>query len=171
VRLFAGFRFSLDIVQVVPASLGGDLRFVAEGNKVYAEPLGKARLYLVTQPLPEVAPRKAARLVVGERFEPRFFDGTYRLHDDGRRSGTLALHVAEDGEVTGSYYSDKDGRKYEVAGKIGTPNNSIQFRIKLPRSVEVFHGWLFTGNANALTGFSRLQDREAGFYALRIEEE
>lgn len=171
VRLFAGFHFSLDIGQVVPASLGGDLRFVATGGKVYAEPLGKARLYLVTRPLPEAAPHKGARLVVGDHFESRYFNGSYKLHDDGRRTGTLTLHVADGGEVTGWYYSDKDGRKYEVAGKVGTPNYTIAFTIKFPRSVESFHGWLFTGDAKALAGTSRLGDREAGFYALRVEEE
>ncbi len=41
--LFAGFRFSLDLGQVVPEELGGDLRFVVEGEKIYTQPLGKAR--------------------------------------------------------------------------------------------------------------------------------
>src|SRR5262245_183354 len=38
--LFAGFRFSLDLGQVVPEEVGGDLRFVADGKQTYAEPLG-----------------------------------------------------------------------------------------------------------------------------------
>ena len=56
--LFPGFRFSLDLGQVVPEELGGDLRFVSEGGKTYTQPLGKARLYLVTKALPDVCPRK-----------------------------------------------------------------------------------------------------------------
>jgi hypothetical protein len=171
VSLFDGFRFNLDIGQVVPPKLGGDLRFVAEGGKTYVEPLGKAKLYLVTQPLPEAAPKKVAKLVVGEVFEPRYFNGTYKLYDDGRRSGKLTLHVANDGEVSGAYYSDKDGQKYEVKGKVGTPKHAIQFSVKFPQSVQVFQGMLFTGDGKALTGTSRLQDRETGFYALRVEDE
>jgi hypothetical protein len=169
VSLFDGFHFNLDIGQVVPPVLAGDVRFVANDEKVYAEPLGKAKLYLITRPLPEATPKKSGQLVIGDTFESRYFNGTYKLQDDGRRSGTLTLRVADDGEVTGSYYSDKDGRKYEVTGKLGAARHAIQFTIKFPRSEQVFHGWLFTGDGRALTGFSRLLGREAGFYALRAE--
>jgi hypothetical protein len=168
--LFSGFRLNLDLGQVVPEELGGDLRFVVDGDKSYAEPLGKARLYLVTKALADVVPKKGAKLVMGESFEPRYFNGTYKLHDDGRRSGSLTLKVEEDGSVSGSFYSDKDGSKYEVFGKVGNPKHAIQFTIKFPRSEETFQGWLFTGDAQAITGTSRLQEREAGFYARRVEE-
>ena len=47
----------------------------------------------------------------------------------------------------------------------------IEIVVKLPRTEQVFHGWLFTGNGLALAGYSKLQDREAGFYATRVEEE
>jgi hypothetical protein len=171
VHLFEGFHFSLDMGQVVPPALGGDLRLVVDGRKVYAEPLNKARLFLVTKPLPGTEPKKAATVAVGETFEARYFNGTYKLYDDGRRSGTLTLKVAEDGDVSGDYFSDKDGQKYEVFGKIGTSKHVIQFTIKFPQTRQVFQGWLFTGNAKALTGSSRLQDREAGFYAIRQENE
>lgn len=168
--LYPGFRLSLDLGQVVPEELGGDLRFVVEKGKSYTEPLGKARLYLVTKALTDAAPKKGAKFVMGETFEPRYFDGTYQLYDDGRRSGRLTLKVAEDGSVEGTYYSDKDGAKYEVFGKVGVPRHSIQFKIKFPRSVQTFQGWLFTGDGQVLTGSSRLQERETGFYAKRVEE-
>src|SRR5262249_53139489 len=119
VSLFPGFRLSLDLGQIVPEELGGDLRFVADGGKVYAEPVGKARLYLLTKAVEGVEPKKGPKLVVSETFEPRYFNGTYKLYDDGRRSGTLKLTVGEDGGITGAYYSDKDGQKYEVRGKTG----------------------------------------------------
>ncbi len=170
VSLFPGFRLSLDLGQIVPEELGGDLRFVAEGGKVHTEPLGKAKLYLVTKALPDVVPKKGAKLVMGDTFEPRYFNGTYKLYDDGRRSGSLTLKVEDDGSVSGSYYSDKDGSKYEVRGKIGVPKYSIQFTVKFPRAEQSFQGWLFTGDGQILTGTSRLQEREAGFYARRIEE-
>jgi hypothetical protein len=170
VRLFDGFHFDLDLGQVVPPALGGDLRFAAGAGPVYAEPLGKARLFLVTRPLAAAAPKKSDRPTVGDTFETRFFDGTYKLHDDGRRSGTLTLHVDGEGEVTGVYASDADGRKYPVTGKVGPPPHAIRFTVKFPRTQQVFQGWLFTGDARALTGSSRLQDRETGFYALRVED-
>jgi hypothetical protein len=168
--LFPGFRFSLDLGQVVPEELGGDLRFVVEKDRAFLQPLGKARLYLVTKALADVVPKKGAKLVVGETFEPRYFNGTYKLHDDGRRSGTLTLKVDEDGSVSGAYYSDKDGQKYEVRGRVGTPPNSITFTVKFPRSEQTFQGWLFTGDGQVITGSSRLAEREAGFYARRVEE-
>src|SRR5262245_8225622 len=165
--LFPGFRLSLDLGQVVPEELGGDLRFVADGGKVYAEPLGKARLYLLTKPLPEAAPKKGGKFVMGEAFEPRYFNGTFKLYDDGRRSGTLKLKVGDGGEVTGDYYSDKDGTKYEVKGRVGSPAYAITFTVVFPRSEEVFQGWMFTGDGRALAGSARLEGRETGFYAVR----
>jgi hypothetical protein len=171
VNLFAGFRFNLDIGQVVPEELGGDLRYVVEDGKPRLEALGKARLYLLAKPMPAAAPRGTAKLQVGETFERRYFNGTYKLYVDGRRSGKLTLKVEDDGEVTGAFYSDKDGSKYEVHGKVGMPSHSIQFTVRLPRAEESFQGFLFTGDGKALAGSSKLLDREAGFYALRIEEE
>lgn len=177
VFLYNGFHFSLDLGQVVPAGLGGDVRFVAEEGKIYAEPVGKAKMYLLTRAMPEASPKKSPKLVVGEVFETRYFNGTYKLFDDGRRSGTLTLKVDDDGDVTGSYYSDTDGQKYEVLGKVSNPKHLIQFFIKLPRIEQKFQGYLFTGNGKALVGTSRLsdqgkeQDRVTGFYAVRVEEE
>jgi hypothetical protein len=171
VFLFGGFHLHLDVGQVVPPALGGDLRLVVEGAKTYVEPVGQARLYLLTRPLPVAAAKKAAAPTPGAPFEASFFNGTYQLHDDGRRSGVLTLRVAENGDVGGEYFSDKDGRKYDVAGKVGSPRYTVQFTIRFPRTEQVFQGWLFTGDGKALTGFSRMQDRETGFYAMRREEE
>jgi hypothetical protein len=171
ISLFPGFRFSLDLGQVVPEVMGGDLHFVADEGKVYTEAVGKAKMYLLTKPLPEAAPKKTPKLVIGDTFEPRYFNGTYRLYDDGRRSGKLVLKVETNGEISGAYYSDKDGAKYDVTGKLGTPTNTIQFTVKFPRSEQTFQGWLFTGDGKALTGYSRLLDHEQGFYALRVEDE
>jgi hypothetical protein len=170
IDLFTGFRFNLDIGQVVPEELGGDLRLAVNEGKTFVEPLGKAKLYLLTKPIAEATPKKPPKFVIGETFEPRYFNGTYKLYDDGRRSGTLKLKVASDGEVTGDYFTDKDGQKYEVKGKVGTPSHSIQFTIKFPRTAEVFDGFLFTGDGMAISGTSRMEERPAGFYAVRVEE-
>ena len=170
VYLFPGFRFQLDIGQVVPEELGGDLRFVNDGGKAYLEPIGKAKLYLLTKPLPEATTKKTAKLVVGETYEPRYFNGSFKLHDDGRRSGTLTLKVGAGNDVTGSYYSDKDGQKYDVKGKVLTPNYAIQFTVKFPRTEQQFQGFMFTADGKAIAGISRMQEREAGFYALRVED-
>lgn len=169
-NLFGGFRLNLDIGQVVPAEAGGDLRFVVTDDEQYVEPLGKAKLYLLTSELPEAKPKPGAKLVVGPNFEASYFNGTYKLYDDGRRSGTLKLAVSEDGDVKGAYYSDKDGQKYDVTGKIGPPRHAIQFVVKFPRTEQVFQGLMFTGDAKAITGSSKMQARETGFYAVRVEE-
>jgi hypothetical protein len=170
-RVFKDFRVNLDIGQVVPGNVPADLRFVADGENVYVEPVGKAELYLLTKHLPEATPKKLPRPEVGATFESRFFNGKYKLYDDGRRSGTLILKVADNGEVEGSYYSDKDGQKYEVNGKVGTnPNYAIQFKVMYPRARQSFHGFLFSGDGRAMTGSSRLEEREAGFYAVRLDE-
>ncbi|MCS7047119.1 MAG: hypothetical protein NZO58_12245, partial [Gemmataceae bacterium] len=80
VRLFADFRFNLDYGQVVPAALGGDLRCVADKDQVRLEPVGKAELYLATGHLAEAKPTKSDKVVVGEKFEGRFFNGVYKLY-------------------------------------------------------------------------------------------
>jgi hypothetical protein len=168
--LYDGFRLSLDLGQVVPSELGGDLRVIADASKMSVQPIDKARLYLVTRHRADVEPKKGPKLVVAEGFRINWFTGTYKLHDDGRRSGKLVLSVADNGTVSGAYYSDKDGRKYEVSGRVGRPPHSIEFTIRFPRTEQVFQGWMFTGDGQAIAGTSRLAERDAGFYALRIEE-
>jgi len=168
-RVFPDFRVNLDLGQVVPAKLGGDLRLIVDGDKVFLEPLGKAELYLVTKHLPEASPKKSPKVEIGATWEPRYFNGVYKLYDDGRRSGEIHLKVTDNGEVTGYYYSDKDGKKYEVDGKVGNPNHSIQFKVTFPRTLQFFHGFGFTGDGRAIAGSSRLQERETGFYAVRKE--
>lgn len=171
VRIFGDFRFNLDIGQVVPAQFPADLHVVVDKDDCYLEPVGKAEMYLVTKHLPEADPAKSTKLVVGAQFETRYFNGAYQLYDDGRRSGKMLMKVAENGEVTGYYYSDKDGQKYEISGKVSNnPKNQINFLISYPRTTQTFSGYMFTGDGRAITGSSRLQDREMGFYALRIED-
>lgn len=171
VRLFDGFRFNLDMGQVVPEKAGGDIRIGIENGEMFVEPVGKAEMFLVTKHLPEANPKKSPRPTIGEKFEPRFFNGTYKLHDDGRRSGTLKLTVTDDGIVSGYYYSGKDGQKYEVAGKVENPPYTIKFRVTFPRTIQDYSGFMFTGDGSAIAGTSRLQDRETGFYAVRLETE
>src|SRR5260370_338225 len=81
-------------------------RFVVDGDTLYAEPVGKAKLHVVRKALEDLAPPKGEKVVVGDKFEPRYFSGTYKLHEDGRRSGKLTLKVEEDGTVGGAFYSD-----------------------------------------------------------------
>ena len=118
----------------------------------------------------EAKPVKTAKVVIGDTFESKYFAGTFKLHDDGKRSGTLKLTVDAEGNVDGAYYSDRDGQKYEVKGKVGSPVNTIQFTVKFPRTEQVFQGWMFTGDGKAIVGTSRMVQHEAGFYAVRVEE-
>jgi hypothetical protein len=120
--------------------------------------------------LPEATPKKADKVIVGTTFEPKYFNGSYQIFDDGRRAGKLVLHVAGDGYVDGWYYAEKDGVKYEVTGKIGKPNHSIKFKVQFPRTAIEYQGFMFTGDGKAICGVSKIQERESAFYALRIEE-
>ncbi len=170
VRLFKGFRYNLDLGQIVPDGVPADLQFVMDEKGTGLVPLNKAEMYLVTKHFPETNPKKNAKLEVGDVFQASYFTGTYKLYDDGRRSGELSLQVDEKGNVLGHYFSDKDGKKYDVEGKVGNPNHSISFSIQFPRTLQFFNGWLFTGDARTMTGTSRLLERETGFYAVRKEE-
>ncbi|MGF1581092.1 MAG: hypothetical protein ACFCD0_17135 [Gemmataceae bacterium] len=169
VRLFADFEFNLDIGQVVPKTIGGDIRFVVTKEGSYAEPVGKAEFYLVTKSIPEAKSVASTGPKVGQSFKKVYFTGKYKLYDDGRRNGTLYLNVRKDGLVTGKYYSQKDGRKYEVQGKVSEPTHHIEFSIVYPRITETFSGWMFTANGRAIAGSARMQQGVFGFYAVRIE--
>lgn len=170
ISLFSGFHFHLDWGQVVPESLGGDLHVVAEpGNKFVLRPAGKARMYLLTRPLPEAAPRGARRLEFGEKFQPEYLSGIYRLHDDGRRTGVLRLTVGEGSEISGTFVSDTNGREYPVRGAVGRPNYKVQFIVQFPQTQQEFTGYMFTGNGKAIAGVSKMEERETGFYAVRLE--
>lgn len=168
VRLFDGFHFNLDLGQVVPTTVPGDIKFVvADDGKTYVEPVGKAELFLVTQAHPDAAPKKTEKFVIGPVFEPQYFTGHYKLYDDGRRSGELFLKVGDDGDVSGNYVSDKDGQKYEVSGKVTDPAHKIAFRVTFPRTLQFFQGMMFTGDGRIIAGTSKLQEHETAFYAVR----
>ena len=168
---FPGFRMSLDIGQLVPAELAADLVCKQVDKGAVLEPVGKAKLYVVRKSLlPKSEP--AVTLKPGEGpCDPKYFAGSYKLNDDGRRAGTLELQaqVKPGGEITGAYYSGETGQKYEVTGKIGSPKHSVQFTIQFPRPSRSFTAGSFTGDAAGLTGYSTMQDREAGFYAERVK--
>src|SRR5436309_927936 len=83
--------------------------------------IGKAEIHVLTKHLPEADPKKIDKVIVGPKFEMKYFNGVYRLYDDGRRSGKLVLKVDEDGDVNGHYYSDKNEAKYVVTGRVGDP--------------------------------------------------
>ena len=171
IHIYPGMRLNLDLGQFVPEGLGGDILVeTTDRGEFKVKPLGSAKLFVLAKPFPDVVPKKAAKLVVGATFEMRYFNGEYKLYDDGRRSGKLKLEVNESGEVTGAFYSDRDGAKYEVFGKAGEPQHQIRFTIKFPQVEQSFTGFLFTGNGKAIAGTTKLQNREAGFFAERIEE-
>ena len=47
--------------------------------------------------------------------------------------------------------------------------HAVAFTIQFPQVAESFQGHLFSGDGKAIAGTSKLQDREAGFYAVREE--
>ena len=173
IHLYPGLRLSLDIGQVVPESIGGDLTVVADAkdiNGFVVKPVKEAKLFVLTKAIPGVVPKKAPKFVVGEAFETRFIAGKFKLHDDGRRSGMLKLEVNESGEITGTFTSDKDGKEYEVQGKAGMPKHAVTFTIKFPATTQTFTGYMFTGDAKAMAGTTKMLEREAGFYAERVDD-
>jgi hypothetical protein len=168
-RLFPDFRMSLDIGAIVPSrGLSSDLRFVNEDGMTFIEPIGKAELFLVEKHLAEATPAKGTKVVVGAKFEKELFAGKYKLYDDGKAPSELQLAVDAKGEVAGFLYSGATGAKYEVFGKVGpNPMHGIQFTVLLPRTRQLFTGWMFTQDAAAIAGFSNIEGRESGFYAVR----
>jgi hypothetical protein len=171
-HLYPGLRLNLEFGQIVPESLIADIQVIGkekEPNNFTLKPVKEAKLYVLTKAIPGVIPKKGGKLVVGEAFEVRFFEGKYKLYDDGRRTGDLRLNVNESGEISGTYTSDKDGREYDVSGKVGNPKHQISFSIKYPAFAQSFNGLMFTGNGKAIAGTTKINDREAAFYAERAD--
>jgi hypothetical protein len=171
-NIYPSMRFMADLGQVVPEKLGGDLlveELASDPFGFIIKPLKEAKMYVIEKSILPVTPKKEAKKNFGDPFESHYFTGTYKLQDDGRRSGTLTLGVSETGEVSGSFYSDRDGQKYDVKGKIGTPRHSINFRIKFPATEQEFTGMMFTGNGKLIAGTSKLAERESAFVAERTE--
>jgi hypothetical protein len=127
-------------------------------------------MYLITKNLPDANPAKAGKIDFAGKFEPKFFNGTYKLYDDGRRSGTMRIKVNAENDISGTFVTDLDGREYEVSGSISKPLHKVLFTIKFPRTEQAFEGYMFTGNGKAIAGTSKMEEREGGFYALRVEE-
>lgn len=167
VTLYPGFRLNLDLGQIVPDDLPGDLFVRTDTGQLYAEPIGKAQMWQAVLNLPDPLPAQSGKPVPGEKFLLEHWNGSYLLHDDGRRSGTLEIRVDSQGEVNGSYYSAKDGSKYEVRGKTGPAPHAIQFGIRFPRTEQIYQGCIFTGDLGAIAGTSKFGDRETAFYAIR----
>jgi hypothetical protein len=171
VSVFPGFHFHLDMGQVIPPKYAGDLSVSESAPRtISVKPLGKAKMYLLTKPLPDAAAKPAQKLEFGGKFEAKYFNGTFKLFDDGRRAGTLRLKVDADSDVTGTFVSDLDGREYEVRGSVGKPNHKILFTIQFPQTQQQYEGMMFTGDGKAIAGTSKLQEKEAGFYATRVHE-
>lgn len=165
--LYPGFRLNLDLGQIVPDGLPCDIVVRVHSSRLIAETIGKAEMWQAIRTLPDPLPPKVGRPVPGDKFVVDNWNGSYFLHDDGRRSGTLEIKADAQGEVSGAYYSSKDGAKYEVRGKTGPAPHSIQFGIRFPRSEQIYQGFIFTGDLEAIAGTSKFGDRETGFYAIR----
>ena len=129
----------------------------------------RAKLWVLARHDAALGAKKGGKFVMGDKVGPKDFAGTWKLLDDGRRSGKLVLKAAADGKLAGHYYSDRNGAKYEVKGKVGPAPHAIEFSISLPRAEQAFKGHLFTAGGMAIAGTSRLGDRDAAFYAVREE--
>ena len=165
--VYSGFRLNLDLGQIVPNDLPADLEVKSDNGRLFVQSSGKSEIWLVTAPLPDPLPARSARPIANDKFLVSHWNGNYLLHDDGRRSGSLEISVDAQGELSGFYYSSKDGAKYEVKGKVGPAPHAVQFGVRFPRSEQIYQGFLFTGDLSAMAGVSRFGDRETGFYAVR----
>lgn len=170
-HLYNGFVVNLDLGQIVPTDIGGDVKFVSDGKAGTLEPVGKAKLYLVTKHLPGTELKEVGRPVEGKPFEAAYFNGTWKLFDDGRRLARLFLKVDNEGNVSGEYVSETTGRSYEVYGQITNPKYKLNLTVKFPQSEQTFQGWMFTQEGKAICGSTQFQGREFGWYATREEKE
>jgi len=170
IRLFPGFRFSLELGQVVPPEVAADFQLTKDGQSVKLILEKETSLWVPKKPFQAPSPPKPPKIDATKPFGIHWFAGHFRLHDDGRRSGRLEIEVDKEGNLSGAFFSDLDNKRYELFGKVGMPSHTAQFTVRFPRTEQLFQATLFTGNGSALTGTSRFGERETGFYAIRIDD-
>ena len=164
--LFPGFEFDLDLGQVVPSGLGGDLRLSASGQ---LQPAGGAQLFPWQRSwLPETS---------GQEYDPldhpevrvRDFQGTWLLDADGRRRGRLQLSVDQRGSVLGRFVSQQTGTAFEAIGKVqaATPHR-LRLLIKFANSEQTFDLYLWTAGKRIMAGTTQLQGQRYGVVARRL---
>ncbi len=165
---FDGFQVDLDSGQVVPEGQGGDVAFRVGGEGgPRLEPVGPARLYSLAK-APAVDDAQAHRPTPGKAVLPGDFAGRYRLFADGQWTGTLDLKVEARGLVVGLFRSDLHGTTYPVSGQVAADSaQKITFAIKYPRARQEFEGFLWAEGKGAIAGVARLNERPAGFFAIR----
>ena len=170
VRLFLGFRFSLDLGQVVPPEVPADFVILAEGKGLKIQKEKGTELWIAKQEV--VAPKvgKPGAIDISKPFGPHWFTGHYRLYDDGRRMGRMEIEADKEGNLSGSLFSDKDNKRYDLFGKVNMPNHTAQFTVRFPRSEQFCQAWIFTADGAALVGTTRFGERETGFYATRVKD-
>ncbi len=165
--LFSGFEFDLDLGQVVPAGLGGDVRFTSQGR---LEPAAGAVLYPWQQSaLPPANPDQYDPLDHPE-VRVRDFQGTWLLDADGRRRGRLELTVDQRGSVQGRFVSQQTGTAFEAIGKVqaATPHR-LRLLIKFANSEQMFDLYLWTAGKQTMAGTTELQGQRYGVVARRIK--
>ena len=168
VVVFDGFQVDLDTGQVVPEGQGGDVVFRTQGEAgPRLESIGAAGLFTLTK-APAFDSSKAPRPTPGKAVVPGDFAGRYGLYADGQWSGTLDLKVEERGSIVGQFRSDRHGTAYPVSGQVATDvPKKVNFAIKYPRARQEFEGYLWAEGKGAIAGVASLNERPAGFFAIR----
>jgi hypothetical protein len=168
VVLFDRFLLDLDTSQVVPEGQGGDLVYRVDGELgPRIEPVGEAKLFTFAKP-PAFDNAKVPRPTPGKLVVPADFAGRYQLFADGQWSGTLDLKVEEKGAIVGQFRSDRHGTTYSVSGQVSAEAaKKVFFAIKYPRARQEFEGYLWAEGKGAIAGVASLNERPAGFFAIR----
>jgi hypothetical protein len=162
VMLFPGFQFDLDIGQVVPERLGGDLSFNDQRRLL---PLGEAKLFgLSGSALPAAEEEGEPSAEPGVR--PRDFAGTWIVDADGRLKGKWTLSVDDEGNVDGQHLSDETQSTFALSGKI-TEGNRLQCEVQFANAAQAFDLFLWTGDKSHMAGTTLQQDRKLGVFAVR----
>ena len=166
--VFEGFQVDLDTGQVVPEGQGGDLVFRVQGDGgPRVESVGNARLFTLEK-APSLETSRPPEPTPGKAVLPGDFAGRYRLFANGQWSGTLDLKVEGRGVVTGQFRSDLHGTAYPVSGQVASDvTQKVLFAIKYPRARQEFEGYLWAEGKGAIAGVASLNERAAGFFAVR----
>ncbi|GIX05496.1 MAG: hypothetical protein KatS3mg114_1365 [Planctomycetaceae bacterium] len=161
VMLFAGFQFDLDIGQVVPADLGGDVAFSAEQALTVLPPARMVALNgsrLKTQESP-------TRGAWGEQPTAEDFVGTWQFDADGRWQGELELKLDAQGHLLGTFVSHDSQNRYEVQGHTAGIPHLVRLEITLANTTMHVDAYLWTKTRDKLGGTVQLAGRRFGFLA------